>query len=61
MREPKISVIIPLYVIDDRFFEDLKKYDKLNYSNFEIIVVCDKKVTLPKLKKNIKLILTHKR
>lgn len=56
---PKISIIIPLYVVCDRFFEDLKKYDLLSYSNFEVLVVCDKKVKLPKLlKAKTKLILT---
>jgi cellulose synthase/poly-beta-1,6-N-acetylglucosamine synthase-like glycosyltransferase len=48
---PMVSIIIPLYVISDRFFEDFKKFEKLDYPNFEIIVVCDKKVDLPKLKK----------
>jgi len=43
---PKVSIIIPLYVIEDRFFKDLKKFDKLNYPNYEIIVVCDKDINL---------------
>lgn len=60
-KESFISVIIPLYVISRRFFEDLEKYNKLNYSNFEIIIVSDKKVVLPKLRRTIKRILTHQR
>jgi glycosyltransferase involved in cell wall biosynthesis len=59
---PKVSVIIPLYVISDRFFSDFKKFEKLNYQNFEIIVVCDKKIELPKLKRiNSRLLLTRRR
>ncbi len=61
MKKPFVSIIIPLYVISERFFEDLEKYNKLRYSNFEIIIVCDKKVKLPQLNKNIKFILTHKK
>lgn len=46
-RLPKVSIIIPLYVIEPRFFEDLKKFRKLNYPNYEIIVVVDRKVQIP--------------
>ena len=49
---PRVSIIIPLYVIVPRFFEDLRKFKKLNYPGYEIIVVCDKrvKITDPKVK-----------
>lgn len=49
---PKISIIIPLYVITDRFFTDLQKFTELNYENYEILIVCDKKVdiSVPKTK-----------
>jgi len=49
---PKISIIIPLYVICERFFEDLKKFENLNYSNYEILIVCDRQVRIdiPKAK-----------
>lgn len=57
---PKVSVIIPLYVICKRFFKGLERYRELNYPDFEIIVVCDKKVKLPPWS-NLRLILTHKR
>jgi len=55
---PFVSIIIPLYIICERFFNDLKKYRNLDYPNFEIIIVCDKEVKLPPLP-NLKLILTH--
>lgn len=59
---PKVSIIIPLYVIEDRFFRDLGYYNQLDSKNFEVIVVCDKKVNLPKLQKGtIKLLLTKER
>jgi len=59
MKYPKISIIIPLYVIEKRFFDDLKKFSVLNYPNYEILVVCDKKVELTG--KNVRLILTRKK
>ncbi len=42
--ELKVSIIIPLYVIVPRFFRDLKKFRKLNYSNYEILIVTDREV-----------------
>lgn len=60
-KQPFISIVIPLYVIEERFFLDLKKYEKLDYRDFEIIVVSDKTIKLPKLKKNIRLLLTHQK
>lgn len=59
MRQPFISIIIPLYIIDERFFGNLEKFRRLNYSQFEILVVCDQKIKLPK-QPNLKLILTGK-
>jgi len=59
MRRPFISIIIPLYIIDERFFGNLEKFRRLNYSQFEILVVCDQKIKLPK-QPNLKLILTGK-
>jgi cellulose synthase/poly-beta-1,6-N-acetylglucosamine synthase-like glycosyltransferase len=56
---PKVSIIIPLYVIIPRFFKDLKKFKKLDYPDYEIIVVSDKKVEIKDPK--VKLILTGKR
>jgi GT2 family glycosyltransferase len=46
--KPFVTIIIPLYVISERFFNDLKKYESLDYPKFEILVVCDKKIRLPK-------------
>src|SRR3989344_8647399 len=60
MSKPLVSIIIPLYVTIDRFFADFKKFDYLDYDNFEVIVVSDKKVKLPKLSKSSRLLLTHK-
>jgi GT2 family glycosyltransferase len=57
VKEPLVSIIIPLHVTGDRFYRDLKKFEKLNYRNYEILVVCDKKITLPDVK-HVKLILT---
>lgn len=55
----KVSIIVPLHVIVPRFFRDLEKFAQLNYANYEILVVSDRKVdiNLP----NTRLILTHKR
>lgn len=61
IKKPFVSIIIPLYVINQRFFQDLRKYNGLKYSNLEILIVCDKKITLPMLKKNIKLLLTNQK
>jgi GT2 family glycosyltransferase len=58
----KVSVIIPLYDINERFFKDFLKYDLLDYPSYEILVICDKKIILPKLKNcQVKLILTGRR
>lgn len=57
--KPKISIVIPLYVIVDRFFSDLIKFKDLNYKNYEILVVSDKKVDIKNPK--VKLILTGKK
>lgn len=58
---PFVSIIIPLYVICDRFFSDLKLFNKLNYTNYEIIIVCDKEVVTPQLRSEIRLLLTHQK
>lgn len=59
---PLVTIIIPLYVITDRFFLDFKRYDELRYPHIEILVVSDKKVVLPKLKKfPVTLLLTRRR
>lgn len=57
-RKPKVSIIIPLYVIAPRFFDDLRKFKNLNYQDYEIIVVCDKKIDI-KIPK-VKFVLTKK-
>ncbi len=60
-KKPFVTIIIPLYVINQRFFEDLKKYEQLKYPKFEIIIVCDKKINLPKLSVPVRLVLTRMR
>lgn len=45
-KHPRVSIIIPLYVIESRFFKDLKWFKELNYPNYEIIVVADRKVKI---------------
>lgn len=36
----------------------MRTYDNLKYKNYEILVVCDKRVALPKLKSRVRFILT---
>lgn len=43
---PKISIVIPLYVISNKFFEDLEKFRDLKYPDYEILVVCDQRVEI---------------
>ena len=38
----KISIIIPLYILSDRFKKDFKRYLDLDYPDYEIMVVHDK-------------------
>src|SRR3990167_382814 len=52
-KSPKVSIIIPLYVDTPRFYKDLKKFEKLNYSNYEIVVVSDKKIEIKDLKARV--------
>lgn len=62
MKYPKVSIIIPLYIISGRFFEDFLKFKNLNYNNLEILVVSDKKVILPDLKNiDVKVLLTKRK
>lgn len=56
-KQPKVSIIIPLYVIVERFFEDLEQFTKLDYPDYEILVVCDKDIKR-KLPPKTKLVLT---
>ena len=54
---PFVTIVIPLYIICDRFFSDLSNFDLIDYPNYELLVVCDKKIRLPRIK-NIRLIYT---
>lgn len=58
---PKFSIIICLYVITERFFDDLKKFINLNYPNFEIIIICEKKIKLNFIFLPIKIIRINKK
>ncbi len=59
---PLVSIIIPLHVISDRFFTDLKKFSFLDYKNFEILIVVDSLVKLPPLPKiKIRVLKTGKK
>lgn len=55
---PKVTIIIPLYIFEERFFIDLKKFKKLRYPDYEILVVSDKKVDIGDLR--IRSVLTGK-
>lgn len=57
---PLVSIIIPLYVICDRFFDDLVKFNRIDYPNYEILLVCDKKVKVSNIK-NIRIIPTGRK
>lgn len=62
VKYPKVSIIIPLYVICERFFSDFLNFQEIKYPNFEILVVSDVKVDLPKLEGiEVKSILTGER
>lgn len=39
---PKVSIIICLHIIGDRFYRDLQKFLHLKYPNYEIIIVVNK-------------------
>ncbi len=58
MNKPKFSIVICLYVIIPRFFEDLKKFEDLKGKNFEVIIVADKRIKLPKVNFPLSLVLT---
>jgi glycosyltransferase involved in cell wall biosynthesis len=61
-KQPKVSIIIPLYIISDRFFQDFQKFNNLKYKDFEILIITDKKINLPNLNKNnVRLILTKRK
>lgn len=55
---PKISIIIPLYVLTDYFYESVYKCLELDYSDFEILICIDKEVELPFKNNLIKVLKT---
>lgn len=40
-KNPKVSIIIPLWVDEEHFYVDLQKFSTLTYKNFELLIVCD--------------------
>src|SRR3989304_6744662 len=56
---PKVSIVIPLWVIEPRFFEDLKKFESLDYPNYEVLGMTDTKIEAPG--KLVKVVLTGKK
>ena len=58
-RKIDVSVIIPLFIVKTRFFKDLKKFSLQKFKNFEILIVCDQKISPPRINKlDIKIIYT---
>lgn len=60
IKQPKVSIIIPLYQITPYFYESVKKCLELDYTNFEIIVGVDKDTKLHFTNKRIKVLTTDK-
>jgi len=58
--KPFVSIIIPLHVVCERFFDDLEKFKLLKYPRYEIIIVSDVSIALSK-NKYIRLIITGKK
>ncbi len=63
-KNPLVSIIIPLHwglkpENFPRFITDLKKYDKLKYKNYEVLVVTDKPVVPAITGKNVRCLVTN--
>lgn len=43
---PTVSIIICLYRVGERFFEDLKKFSRLNFTDYEIILATEAETTI---------------
>lgn len=60
---PKISIIIPFHwglkkENIKRFYEDFQHFLKLDYKNYEVVLVSDKKVKLPFSSEKVKVLIT---
>ena len=63
-KNPLVSIVIPLHwglkpENFSRFLTDLKKYDKLKYKNYEILVVTDKPVVPAITGKNVRCLVMN--
>ena len=47
MEFPRVSVIIPLWAVRERFINNLEQFRKIDYPDFEVYVVSDSEVELP--------------
>lgn len=61
MKEIKVSIIIPAHVTTRRFFDDLYKFNDLDYRNYEILIISDKPIKLSKDISNSKVIYTKRK
>lgn len=61
MKQIKVSIIIPAYVTSRRFFDDLYKFNNLEYQNYEILIISDKKISIPREILRARVIYTHKK
>jgi hypothetical protein len=43
---PRVSIIIPLHVNGDRFRSDLARFERLDYPDYEILLVTDRPVDI---------------
>lgn len=57
-RQPKVSIIIPLYVETDYFYEAVEKCLQLDYPNFEILIGIDKGLKIKFRDKRIRILET---
>ncbi len=59
-KNPMISIIIPVYVLTDYFYESLEKCLELNYPNYEILIGVDSGIKIPYKSKKIRVLKTNK-
>ncbi len=57
---PKISIIIPVKTINDFLLESLTHINKVNWLNYEVLILTDKKEVLPQIYKKVQVIASGK-